>query len=134
MEQATYWDSSALIAAAIDPAIREKLSSSGQPISRTHALAEVFSTVTGGRLGYRIDADDAAKLLKELSSHLEFVDLDATETLKTLAQARAKGTRGGQVHDYLHAAAAMKAQCSILLTLNLRDLANLFEELTVVEP
>ena len=134
MEKATYWDRSALIAAAIDPSVREKLASSERSITRTHALAEIFSTVTGGRLGFRLGADDATNVLTDLSHHLTFVDLSPEETLEALAQARKKGVRGGQVHDYLHATAAIKSACKALYTLNLRDFANLFEGLKITEP
>ena len=98
MEKATYWDSSALIAAAIDPSVREKLASSERSITRTHALAEIFSTVTGGRLGFRLGADDATSLLTDLSHHLAFVDLSPEETLETLANS---GEAGPTAHCLL---------------------------------
>ena len=134
METPTYWDSSALIAAAVDPSVRERLVNSKRSTTRTHALAEVFSTVTGGRLGFRLGAGDATILLTDLSHHLAFVDLSPKETLEALAQARKKGVHGGQVHDYLHATAAIKSTSKTLYTLNLRDFANLFEELEITEP
>ena len=132
--EATYWDSSALIAAAMDPSVREKLATSRRQTTRSHALAEVFSTITGGRLGFRLGADDATDIVTDLSHHLAFVDLSPQETLDALAQAKKKGVRGGQVHDYLHAAAAIKGACTTLYTLNLRDFANLFEELEITKP
>jgi hypothetical protein len=42
----TYWDSSALVAATMDPGIRGKLREADQ-FTRTHSLAEVFSTPRG---------------------------------------------------------------------------------------
>ena len=47
-----YWDSSALVAATMEVEVRQRLLEPDQ-FSRKHALAEVFSTLTGSRLGFR---------------------------------------------------------------------------------
>jgi hypothetical protein len=51
-----YWDSSALVEATSDLILRTRLRSDGG-ITRTHALAEVFSALTGGNLSIRLEAD-----------------------------------------------------------------------------
>ena len=48
-----YWDSSALVAAAADFALRARLRQE-RGITRTHALAEIFSALTGGNLALRL--------------------------------------------------------------------------------
>lgn len=119
-----YWDSSALIDAAQNLGVRKALRRSGG-FTRPHTFAEIFSTLTGGRLGFRCPANEAAKIIGELASDLETVELDRDETLKALAAARAHGVRGGQTHDFLHAVAAQKAGAEVLYTLNFGDFQSL---------
>src|ERR1019366_1786339 len=126
-----YWDSSALLKALGDDDIRRRLNQSGG-VTRTHALAEVFSTITGGGVGLRVTADVAAQLIQQLGDNLEFCDLTAQEVLAALAHARAKGVRGGRVHDYLHAVAAKKAKAGLLLTSDKFDFTDLFEKVEVL--
>jgi predicted nucleic acid-binding protein len=123
-----YWDSSAVIEACNRPALRVRLHRE-RGLTRTHTLAEVFSTLTGGNLAFRLGADEAAKTVANLASDLDFQDLAATDVLKALKEARKKGVRGGRVHDYLHAVAAEKSGARKLLTLDKND----FNDLTTVE-
>lgn len=102
-----YWDSSALIEACQSVVLRARLHGEGG-MTRTHTLAEAFSTLTGGNLAFRLDADAAAQLIASLASDLAFRDLTAGDVLTGLRAARKKGVRGGRVHDYLHALAAEK--------------------------
>jgi predicted nucleic acid-binding protein len=128
-----YWDSSALVEAVQNLGVRKALRKlSG--FTRPHALAEVFSTLTGGRLGYRCQPDDAAKIGKELALDLRFVELDEKETLDALATSRKHGVRGGQIHDYLHAIAARKAGASTIYTFNTDDFRNLGLPLKILPP
>jgi predicted nucleic acid-binding protein len=123
-----YWDSSALIEACSSQALRTRLHREGG-LTRTHTLAEIFSTLTGGNLAYRLDADAAAQTVASLAADLDFHDLTSMEVLKALKEARKKGVRGGRVHDYLHAVAAQKSGATKLLTLDKND----FNDLTKVE-
>ena len=123
-----YWDSSAVIEACHSPALRFRLHRE-RGFTRTHTLAEVFSTLTGGNLAFRLGADDAAKTVASLAADLDFQDLAATDVLKALKEARKKGVRGGRIHDYLHAVAAEKSGARKLLTLDRND----FNDLTTVE-
>jgi len=129
----TYWDSSALVAATLDGRTRQLLASGGG-ITCSHALSEVFSTLTGSRLGFRVDADEVVALLREMLETLKLMDLRPDEIMEALAEARSRGVRGGQVHDYLHAVAARKAGCGVVLTLNKADFAGLFDDLRVEAP
>jgi predicted nucleic acid-binding protein len=123
-----YWDSSALIEACQNPVLRARLHREGG-LTRTHTLAETFSTLTGGNLAFRLDADAAAQVMAGLARDLSFHDLTASEVLTALRAARKKGVRGGRVHDYLHALAAEKTGSAKLLTLDKND----FKDLTKVE-
>jgi predicted nucleic acid-binding protein len=123
-----YWDSSAVIEACNNPALRARLHRDGG-FTRTHTLAEVFSTLTGGNLAFRLDAAEAAKTVANLAADLDFLDLGVSDVLKALKETRKKGVRGGRVHDYLHAVAAEKSGARKLLTLDRND----FTDLTVIE-
>jgi predicted nucleic acid-binding protein len=119
-----YWDASALIDALHDSRVEQKALEPEQ-WTRAHALAETFATLTGGRLGFRYLPDDAAALVRELTQTMNFVELDAGETLAALDAAQQRGVRGGRVHDWLHARAAQKAGVEVLVTDNLNDFAGL---------
>ena len=119
-----YWDSGALVAATADVPIRNRLRQE-RGFTRTHALSEVFSALTGGRLAIRLEADDAAEVLDNLAEDLDFIDLDAGEVLAALKQARQHGVRGGRIHDFLHAVAADKSDVQELLTTDQFDFTSL---------
>lgn len=125
-----YWDSSTLVACASDSELRLRLEGT-RPWCRPHALAEVFSTLTGGRLGFRIAPEQAATIISGMADYLQFVELSARETMEALSFAQGLGVRGGRVHDFLHAVAAKKAGCSSLLTLNAADFVGIDAELSI---
>ena len=128
-----YWDSSALVDALEDSRI-EALALELEQFTRTHTLAEVFSTITGGRLGYKYHPEDAAALIAELTASMNFVELDAKEVQAALEIAHKRGVRGGQVHDLLHATAAEKAGVEVVLTDNITDFTNLVDGLKIAPP
>ena len=128
-----YWDASALVDALHDPRVEQRAIQPDQ-WTRAHALAETFSTLTGGRLGFQYLPDDAAALIREISAGMKFVELDATETLVALEAAQKRGVRGGRVHDWLHARAAHKAKVTELLTDNFADFAGLGEGFPISAP
>ena len=127
-----YWDSSALVKAVGNPALRTRLNQE-RCFTRVHALAEVFSALTAGNLLIRVDADAAANTLDELAADLDYVELDAAEVLRSLKMAKSKGVRGGRVHDYLHALAAEKSGAEELLTADRNDFAGLLKNVQVVQ-
>lgn len=124
-----YWDSSALVEAVSDPALRARLKTE-RGFTRTHTLAEVFSALTGNP-HVRFDADWSARTIEQLISDLDFVELSAAELVGALKQAKRKGVRGGHVHDLLHAAAADKSQAQELLTIDVNDFKTLPNRVTV---
>ena len=125
-----YWDSSALVEAAADLALRSRLRQE-RGITRTHALAEIFSALTGGNLAIRLEADAAAQVVETLAQDLDFVDLPAKEVLGALKLARKRGVRGGRVHDFLHAIAAENSGVEELLTTDQHDFESLTQSVKV---
>jgi len=127
----TYWDSSALVEAAGNDVLRRRLAENGG-VTRTHTMAEVFSTLTGRHAGGRVTADKAAGIVAELSADLDFEELTAPEVLRALAQAETKGVRDGRVHDYLHAVAAQKGRAGLILTADKHGFDGLFPSVELV--
>jgi len=128
-----YWDTSALVDALHDSRI-EALAVERDQWTRPHTLAEAFSTLTGGRLGFKYLPSDAAAILRELTLGFNFVELDAKETLTALDEAERRGVRGGRVHDWMHARAAIKSGVSVLLTDNVGDFTDLADGVQITTP
>jgi len=113
---------SALCADAADHQACRKILLSARHSILAHALVETFSTLTGGRLGFRLPTSQAADLLsKQIAPKLKLCELDPTELFTTFNEAENRGIRGGAIYDYLHLAAARKAGAKQLYTLNLSD-------------
>lgn len=127
-------DSSVLIAALLPTedhhaACAAVMSGADTRLVHVHALSETFATLTGGSLGFRIDADLAARLIREqIVARADMVALDAEEVTDALNKARAHGVRGGAVYDYMHLVAARKGMADVLYTLNLSDFQHLHRE------
>lgn len=92
----------------------------------SHALLETFSTLTGGKLGVRVTADFAARMLSEtVLPRVTVIELSSAEIIAALAIAQSRGVRGGGVYDYMHLVAAKKANVTVIHTLNLDDFLHL---------
>lgn len=124
-----YWDASALVETHLDGHLHGRLKKE-RGFTRTHSLAETFSTLSGNPK-FRASANEAAASVKDLARYLDFVDVTPQEVIEALGQAQAKGVRGGRVHDYLHALAAQKSGAKKLLTLDKNDFSGLVPGLTV---
>jgi predicted nucleic acid-binding protein len=125
-----YWDSSALVVTISDQALKDRLLAEGG-YTRTHTLTEMFSALTGGNLGIRVPANDAAKMIRAATGRLRFVNLTEPEILAALDNAQRMGVRGGRVHDYMHALAASKSGADALLTTDRNDFNGLVPDLAV---
>jgi predicted nucleic acid-binding protein len=91
-------------------------------LAYTHVFAEVFNTLTGSRLGFRVPATDAARMLREqVLPRITVVALSAEEMLDAASQAEPRGVRGGAIFDFLHLVAASKAGAEKLCTLDGND-------------
>ncbi|HXT10562.1 MAG TPA: hypothetical protein VN873_03290 [Candidatus Angelobacter sp.] len=128
-----YWDSSALLEAFFDSRI-ERLSKEQDQWNAAYTLAEMFSTLTGGRLGGQFAPSDAAEIVRELTEAMNFVDLTEAEIQAALAESEKHGVRGGRVHDWLHARAAKKTGAEQLLMDNFGDFAGLEDGFTIAAP
>lgn len=127
-------DSSVLIAALVPSedhhaASAAVLIGADTIVVHVHALNETFATLTGGSLGFRVDVDLAARLIREqIIARVTMIVLDAEEFTTALGKARAHGVRGGAVYDYMHLVAARKGKADVLYTLNLADFQHLHRE------
>jgi predicted nucleic acid-binding protein len=120
-----YLDSSVLVAALVeDEPTHEsclQLLRSKSLVVWTHALAETFATLTGGRLGIRVSPAIAAQLIEgSLLPRLRLVELGGEELVEGIRGSDAAGARGGAIYDLMHLTAARKSSAKTLYTLNTR--------------
>lgn len=88
----------------------------------THALNEVFSTLTGGRLGYQIAANEVTKLIRrQILPRVSVVTLSGDEIMDAQEDAERCGVRGGAIYDFMHFTAAKKIRADAIVTLNRTD-------------
>ncbi len=112
-------DSSVLIGALL---ATERHHAECAALLAVHALNETFAILTGGALGFRVDADLAARLIRErIIARSSTIVLDSADICDALSQARACGVRGGAVYDYMHLVPARKWRADVHYTLNLPD-------------
>ena len=119
-------DSSLIVAALCagnpDHESCRKVLQAGRHVAFTHALSETFSTLTGGRLGFRLPTSKAAGLIRQqIASMLRLKSLESAELFAAFDEAEGRGVRGGAIYDYLHLVAAREAGAKRLFTLNLAD-------------
>jgi predicted nucleic acid-binding protein len=96
---------------------------------QVHALNETFATLTVGSLGFQVDADLTARVIRErIVACANFIVLNSEDVTDALAEARAHGVRGGAVYDYMHLVAARKGEADVLYTVNLADFQALRRE------
>ena len=101
----------------------------GGHVVYAHAILETFSTLTGGRLGIRVDSELATQLVSEtILPRIRVIELNIAELLAALQQAKQRGVRGGAVYDFIHLVAARKAGVEKLYTINVRDFQQLSSE------
>jgi predicted nucleic acid-binding protein len=121
-----YWDTSAIIHFVTTRRVQQIAG-----VTRTHTLAELFSSLTGrgwtelmpdGRTRLKkMGLAVAAKAVKDIRGRLELVELSADEVLAAISNADKLGAQGGRIHDLLHAVAANKAGADELWTLDQHD-------------
>lgn len=128
-----YLDSSVLVASLTpddpDHAACDSLLNQAGNWTSPHALNETFATLTGGRLGMRVDADVAAQMIREsIVPCVSFAELNVDEIVQAQSSARKHGVRGGGVYDYMHLVAARMVRAAALYTINLEDFHHLHRE------
>ncbi len=127
-----YWDTSALVVALEDELVRKTVEEN-ESMTRIHTLTELFSTLTGGRLAYQCTPEQAWQLIENLITTITLVEVSGMEVKKQLSIAGSYGVRGGRVHDYLHARAAVHCQAQELITLNPGDFEGLCDGVKIVD-
>jgi hypothetical protein len=128
-----YLDSSVLVSSLLpdDPdfVVCDALLAQQGNWTTPHALNETFATLTGGRLGARIDADVAARMICEsIVPCVQFVEITATDVIAAQASARRHGVRGGATYGFMHLVAARKCAVEKLATLNVSDFLHVRRE------
>jgi predicted nucleic acid-binding protein len=121
-----YLDSSILVASLLpadpDYAACEQLLAQPGGLTLAHSFNETFATLTGGRLGIRIDQDTAAAMIREsILPSVQLVDATGPMILDAHSQARSRGARGGAIYDFMHLLAAARTGAAALYTLNTSD-------------
>jgi len=129
----SYWDSSAVINAAVSEAVMDRLET-GEHITRLHTLAEVFSIMTsrgvlirdeaGSPARFRFGPQECADWLRQFSDKVQFEELDKAELLAALNKAQELSVQGGRIYDYWHALVSKKAKADTLLTRNTEHFAD----------
>ena len=126
----TYWDTSALLDVILDIGnASHSFRQTPERITRCHTLAETFSQLTGGKLGFRMLPIHATLKIAELASAMTVLSLTPEQTLAALTETNRRGVRGGAIHDFLHVYAAEIHDCVQIVTGNLSD----FQRLTTLK-
>lgn len=119
-------DSSVLIASLVkkDPHHEASVSvlEEHRPFIFRHALVETFSTLTGGRLGFRMSSDEIARLIREsILPWVRSTELEDAELIEAMSISQDRGVRGGAIYDFLHLHAARKVNAARLYTKDVND-------------
>jgi hypothetical protein len=97
------------------------LTSSGDAFTSTHAIAETFATLTGGRLEGQLTPDEAAQVIDaNIIQRLQVVDLRLSDYQQAMRNGQIVGARGGAIFDMLHLQAARRGSAKRILTINVR--------------
>ena len=92
----------------------------------THALAELFATLTALPLKPKIPPAEAKRLLNhDIGAHFEVIPLTAGHYVEAVELTVRHGLTSGAIYDALHLAGARAAGCQHLVTLNLRHFRTL---------
>jgi predicted nucleic acid-binding protein len=133
----SYWDTSAVINAAISPEVLARLDK-GEHVTRWHTFAEFFATLTGRgvpipadgeTVRFKLSGNECALWLRQFTDKISIVELDKMEVLEALDKAQSLGVQGGKIYDYFHAAASKKAKADELLTRNMDDFRGLADNI-----
>lgn len=119
-------DSSVLIASLVGNDPHHEASASvleeHRPFVHRHALVETFSTLTSGRLGFRMSPDATVQLIREsILPWVRTTELDDAELIEAMSVSQDRGVRGGAIYDFLHLRAARKVSASRLYTKDIND-------------
>lgn len=124
------FDTSVLVGALLEqhphhavafPRLREVHDGEVQGHLTTHAIAELFATLTALPLKPRLRPADVQRIIDDsVLKHFTCIPLGVGEYQDAMALATARNLSGGAIYDALHIVGTRKAECLILYTLNLR--------------
>jgi predicted nucleic acid-binding protein len=87
----------------------------------THALAELYATLTALPLKPRLSPTDVQRLLdSSILPHFTIIALSGKAYKQAITLTAAQHLASGAIYDALHIVGARAAQCERLLTLNLK--------------
>jgi len=87
----------------------------------THALAELFATLTALPLKPRLSPTDVQRLLdSSILPHFTIIALSGKTYKQAITLTAAQNPASGAIYDALHIVGARAARCERLLTLNLK--------------
>jgi predicted nucleic acid-binding protein len=132
----TFLDTSTLVGAVLErhpqhAACLRALQESADPVTDSHALAEVFATLTGF---YKVPSEAAAELTLGLKALVRVEPLLLADYETAIAEARQRGVMGGGIYDSLHATCARRKGAKRILTRNPSHFVHTAPELEVVVP
>jgi len=102
----------------------------------THALAELFATLTALPLKPRLLPHDVERLIEiSILPHFEVISLAAADYHAAISMTVTQNRSSGAIYDALHIIGARNAHCKKLLTLNLKHFRGLAPgEAMIVSP
>ena len=127
----TLFDTSVLVAALVDQmerhepsrrALRRYTSGANSACCSTHALAEIYSTVSALPIPRRISPQETRRIIEEaLLPRVTVVPLTPEDYRTVIGSAAALGLRSGAVYDGLHVQCARRQNVDQILTYNRSD-------------
>ena len=102
----------------------------GQGYCAGHTLAEFYSVTTRYPGRDRVGGAEITLFLEIIRERLTIVTLTAEEYFDTVIEAAEKGIAGGLIYDMLLARCAVKAGADILYTINVKDFAQLGQDIS----
>lgn len=92
----------------------------------THALAELFATLTALPLKPKIPPSEARRMVERIiGARFELIPLTAEIYAEALDLTVRQGLASGAIYDAIHLTGARSADCDRLLTLNLKHFRSL---------
>ena len=91
-----------------------------EAVTTTHALAEVWATLTAIPVEPRIAPASAERVIERLARHIKAVALRWDDYKSAMQRCGERGLRSGALYDALHFVAAARQEADILLTFNTR--------------
>lgn len=132
----TFLDTGILVGAVLEShpdhmACLAALEDSDKPFTNTHALAEMFSTLTGF---YKVPTEIAAELALGLRDSIEVEALATPDYVTAIREARSRGVMGGGIYDALHATFARRKRAVQIVTRNPSHFQHVAPDIEILTP